>query len=541
MAVTWNPSDKGTDCTLSGGDLTASFTVSSHDMARATISKSTGKWYWEVTCADAGTNFGVANATETMDPGGGATTLGQTANSAGTTGPVTGDFVFNNTIIFAAGAHGAGVVWGFALDMGARTLAVYRNNSLEGTATSAQLPSGNLFAAIGGGGGGSGMSATAKFAAPFTFTPPATFDPYDPNSSLTHAMTGGVGAGSNFVFYPPPAHQVTGGVGVGSNFTIFSHVAFVHAMTGGVGVGGDSTIAYSQATIYDLADDNVPQGGMLHGGAALIGEVIPYLPAGGLKHAGSPEVLERIPFLPTGGILHAGSAPLVNVFVVVPTGGLAHAGAAAMKVVFVEVGAGGRVFGGAAAISDYQAWFAPSGGFEHGGTALAYMLPSGVVLTAENPYNDDFPGWALNLETNAPSAYLRLPANSFCQMDDGVTYVANAAGIYALDAKDDQGQKIKAAVMIAQSDYGSAQEKQVPHVVVAARSDKRMRLGVSTHTGSKHYYSVPPSAKLRANRVKLGLGLEGRYWSWILENTEGGDLEFESIAFTPAILKRLGK
>lgn len=50
-AVTWNPADKSANLTLSGGNLVVTKTAGggTHDgTARATSSKSTGKFYWEV-------------------------------------------------------------------------------------------------------------------------------------------------------------------------------------------------------------------------------------------------------------------------------------------------------------------------------------------------------------------------------------------------------------------------------------------------------------------------------------------------------------
>ena len=47
MAITWNPNDKGSTITLSNGNLTVSASSSGDDSVRATISKCSGKWYWE--------------------------------------------------------------------------------------------------------------------------------------------------------------------------------------------------------------------------------------------------------------------------------------------------------------------------------------------------------------------------------------------------------------------------------------------------------------------------------------------------------------
>ncbi|HPN96254.1 MAG TPA: tail fiber domain-containing protein, partial [Candidatus Moranbacteria bacterium] len=47
--ATWNPSDKNAAITLSNGDLTATSANGLHKSVRATIGKSSGKWYWEYT------------------------------------------------------------------------------------------------------------------------------------------------------------------------------------------------------------------------------------------------------------------------------------------------------------------------------------------------------------------------------------------------------------------------------------------------------------------------------------------------------------
>ena len=47
--ATWNPSDKGTNITLSNGNLTVAKGNAGWESVRATIGVSSGKWYWEVT------------------------------------------------------------------------------------------------------------------------------------------------------------------------------------------------------------------------------------------------------------------------------------------------------------------------------------------------------------------------------------------------------------------------------------------------------------------------------------------------------------
>lgn len=52
--ATWNPSDKNVWVTLSGGNLVADSTSNVHQWGRATISKSSRKWYWEILVTDTG-------------------------------------------------------------------------------------------------------------------------------------------------------------------------------------------------------------------------------------------------------------------------------------------------------------------------------------------------------------------------------------------------------------------------------------------------------------------------------------------------------
>ena len=50
--ATWNPADKGS-ITLSGGDLLAQSNSGAWNSVRSTISKTSGKWYCEITCGGA--------------------------------------------------------------------------------------------------------------------------------------------------------------------------------------------------------------------------------------------------------------------------------------------------------------------------------------------------------------------------------------------------------------------------------------------------------------------------------------------------------
>ena len=54
--ATWNSADKSPNITLSGSDLTADDDAAGWDSVRSTISKSSGKHYWEITIGEGGVN-----------------------------------------------------------------------------------------------------------------------------------------------------------------------------------------------------------------------------------------------------------------------------------------------------------------------------------------------------------------------------------------------------------------------------------------------------------------------------------------------------
>jgi len=68
--ATWNPADKGTRAVLSNGDLTLQPSLGWWAGARTTISKSSGKWYWEFVpngVAGGGVTIGAGNTSATLE------------------------------------------------------------------------------------------------------------------------------------------------------------------------------------------------------------------------------------------------------------------------------------------------------------------------------------------------------------------------------------------------------------------------------------------------------------------------------------------
>lgn len=169
--ATWNPSDKSTNIALSGGDLTSTQTAFTTGLARSTIGKSSGKWYWEITWSSGNNSLmpGIAKST--------AATTDYPGQSADGWGYIS----FNGNLANAGGAmvYGAsyptGTVIGCALDMDAGTFTFYKNNVSQGVAVSSL--SGVVYAAIGGNSAaGSRVSVVNFGATALTYTPPSGYN-----------------------------------------------------------------------------------------------------------------------------------------------------------------------------------------------------------------------------------------------------------------------------------------------------------------------------------------------------------------------------
>ena len=170
--ATWNPSDKGANVTLSNGDLTATIGTSVAGTVRATIGKSTGKWYWEVESTGSTTNSRVNGAADSASVVSGY--LGSVVNQWGWIGS-TGGVFSNSAVITTLSAYGNTSTLGFALDMDAGTLTGYVDNVLAGVLVSGL--SGTIYPATGSGAASGVKVGTANFGATaLTYSPPAGFN-----------------------------------------------------------------------------------------------------------------------------------------------------------------------------------------------------------------------------------------------------------------------------------------------------------------------------------------------------------------------------
>lgn len=154
--ATWNQTGLGSCATLSGGNLTVAFTTSVCS-ALSTVSKTSGKWYWEllVNTAAGGPINGIANSSfvTTSWPGGDANSWGY----------YTSGNKYTNASASAYGAtYAVGDYIGIAMDMTGGNVVFYKNCVSQGTAFTGLA--GAMFATAGQSGGVAG-GYTANFGA----------------------------------------------------------------------------------------------------------------------------------------------------------------------------------------------------------------------------------------------------------------------------------------------------------------------------------------------------------------------------------------
>lgn len=180
---TWDPSFNSSP-TYSNGNLTITATTNNFSNVRGTVSLSAGKIYWE-TVADlviATPDYAIGICNGNHGPN--ADYLGQDVSSIGWFGAFG---VFHNGSAVVSGTNYAtGDVIGHALDLGAKTLGLYKNGTLAYSGvdlTTLIADSAAVFPAAEP--NFSTEAATGRFlAASWQFTPPAGFGPWVPGASV---------------------------------------------------------------------------------------------------------------------------------------------------------------------------------------------------------------------------------------------------------------------------------------------------------------------------------------------------------------------
>ena len=193
--------------------------------------------------------------------------------------------------------------------------------------------------------------------------------------------------------------------------------------------------------------------------------------------------------------------------------------------------------------------FAASGYYEATGT-LDLTLPAvHLALTGGAPQDRSGGGAAPVTDTNtlvmhterlSLTQYTNYPFNSFARFA-GIYIGASDQGVFALTGNTDNGTLIQAIARGGITDFGTSFVKRVDRMYVGYRADGPMILRVITDEGAVRDYGLPAprySNAIHGAHVRMGRGVESRYWQFELRNRNGADLSLDIIELKPTKLRR---
>lgn len=173
-------------------------------------------------------------------------------------------------------------------------------------------------------------------------------------------------------------------------------------------------------------------------------------------------------------------------------------------------------------------------GYAHGQGAAVITLPRlavSALAVSSARAAEDYVGVVLNTTTGAATTYTNMPFNSMTWFN-GVVLAAGPDGIIALTGDTDRGDAVEAALAGGIADFGSAQFKRVTTAYVGYRADGDLELTLTADEHHTYSYRLLPRQldALHASRVKLGRGVDGRYWQWRVDNIDGAQFALDELA-----------
>ena len=169
---TWDPANKGSNVTLSNGDLTANVAFDGQ-WALSVDSKSSGLLYFEALIGTQSTLFGfIGIAGAAQDPNSGTQTPPNMLQRG--SGNVSGGTSNNN----GAAGWASGDVVGVAVDVAGKTVYFYKNNVANGSVILSTFAGAFRIAAHQSWGGGNYNFTLRTTTAEFSYSPPTGYTPW---------------------------------------------------------------------------------------------------------------------------------------------------------------------------------------------------------------------------------------------------------------------------------------------------------------------------------------------------------------------------
>jgi len=146
---------------------------------------------------------------------------------------------------------------------------------------------------------------------------------------------------------------------------------------------------------------------------------------------------------------------------------------------------------------------------------------------------------AMHTETMAVTTYSNYPFNSFAAFN-GIYLAAGDAGLFALTGATDDGVFIDAAMRVGITDFGDSHLKRVPRMYIGYRTDGDLILRVITDEAHTRDYPLRSTgvSGIHGAHVKIGKGVNARYWQFEIRNVDGADFELSAIEAKPILTAR---
>jgi hypothetical protein len=175
---------------------------------------------------------------------------------------------------------------------------------------------------------------------------------------------------------------------------------------------------------------------------------------------------------------------------------------------------------------------------------FANVLDNVAVYALLNTPAELAQGWVMNTEGARPvSEYSNYAFNSLAFTGEQMIGAADD-GLYSLEADDDAGDPIEAALSTMVLDFGTARQKRVRSAYIGYTSSGELVLKVRAvedgewieywYKGRKTTAQTPPGE----NYIEIGQNMKSRYWQFEIVNAEGADFELDIVELHPIILGR---
>jgi hypothetical protein len=151
---------------------------------------------------------------------------------------------------------------------------------------------------------------------------------------------------------------------------------------------------------------------------------------------------------------------------------------------------------------------------------------SGIVRALTITYR----GIVINTKTMAVTEYQGFNFNSMAALGN-VHFAANNNGIYILRGNKQAGSMIESYLTTGLFDFGRKVKSTPRDIWLSMRADGQLILTVKSDEGLEYQYEVTGlEDTFHEERVKLGKGIKGRYYSFKLQNVRGADFDLSKIS-----------